>query len=58
MQQDIDQVEILMEKLHMEYSLDECEVMCFGWSNPRGNFKVNGRSLPSIDAQIDLGACQ
>ena len=39
----------------MEFNPDKCEVMHFGRSNSGGSYKINGRTIRSIDTQRDLG---
>ena len=39
----------------MEFNPDKCEVMHFGRSNKDRIYKINGRTLKSIDRQRDLG---
>ena len=53
-QQDIDRLENGAEKWQMEFNPDKCEVINFGRSNSGGSYKVNGRTIRSIDTQRDL----
>ena len=53
-QQDIDRLENWVEKWQMEFNLDKYEVMHFGRSNSDGSYKINGRTVRSIDTQRDL----
>ena len=50
-QQDIDRLGKWAEKCQMEFNLDKCEVMHFGRSNSGGSYKINGRTIRSIDTE-------
>ena len=54
-QQDIDRPENWVEKWQMEFNPDKCKMMHFGVSNSAGSYKINGRTIRSIDTQRDLG---
>ena len=48
-QQDIDRLENWVEKWQIEFNPDKCEVMHFGRSNSGGSYKINGRTIWTID---------
>ena len=39
----------------MEFNLNKCKVMHFGRSNSGGRYKINGKTIRSIDTQKDPG---
>ncbi|XP_059805558.1 uncharacterized protein LOC132380631 [Hypanus sabinus] len=55
LQRDIDRMQKWAEKWQMEFNLEKCEVVHFGRTNSKAEYKVNGRILGSVEEQRDLG---
>jgi len=54
-QRDIDRMQSWAEKWQMEFNLEKWEAIHFGRTNLNAEYRVNGRTLGSVEEQRDLG---
>ena len=57
LQEDINKIKALSEKLNMEFNEDKCHVVRFGKSSKRPvwQYKLGDELIPSADKEKDLG---
>ena len=55
LQQDLDMLMLWMEKWQMNFNVEKCSVVHFGYGNPKYKYSMAGKELRASEEEKDLG---